>query len=405
MTPAQHLHALDWDTLIAGMRAGAGTHARREVGVWALEKLREALGEDWPQRWYDKNDALPAFLQHPATDALAYAELVETALRLDALSGVLRVRRLLRDWRGDLALIRQLHVVLQLQVATLARAVGASAEFEAPTELPTTARPADVIVQLGEDRFITEVFSVYSDDKAAEAIRYDVDLGRRLNLAALAHDVALSGHWDVRLSPDETGRLLEEVDQAIAHVAAGGPAENVTRPGIELLLAPGTALEEGVILEGPDTAAAGWRRAGGVILGKAEDWRGSELPVWLRFDLLDGTGLFSDWAAQPIARKADWMAALLAEALKDTQTAGVVMTCGTQLQPGAWEETYTGPGGVVALRRRLDEARARETFIVPLSPTGARQAALWRRMYEAESGWTAQALERAGLPGLPEIRL
>ncbi|MGW1917628.1 hypothetical protein ACWCQS_45015 [Streptomyces sp. NPDC002076] len=404
MTSAQG-NAPDWDTLIADVCTGAGSRARHQVGAWALERIRTALGEDWPQRWHSQNGSLPPFLRDASTHAFAYAQLIETALRLHVLPDVLRFKRLLKDWRRHLEPIRQLHVALQLEVAVLARATGGSVEFETPTKLPTTTRPADVVLAHGEDRIITEVFSVYSDLSTAGAMSYDINLGRRLHLATLMHDVVVSGHWDVRLDGEETDRLIDEVQQACARVATGGPAETVTRPGIELRLAPGPRPEGEVVLEGPETRAAGWRRARQLIRDKAHDWQGSPLPVWLRFDLLDGTGLLSDWATKPLDRKTDWIAALLTEALHDTQTAGVVMSCGQELWPGADEETYVGPNGLTGLRRHLDDVRVREIFIVPLSHTGAQQTALWQRMYEAEPGWTDLALQSADLPALSETRL
>ncbi len=49
--------------------------------------VRETLSEDWPQRWHARLGYLPAFIRDPATDAWAYAELIETGLRLDRLAG------------------------------------------------------------------------------------------------------------------------------------------------------------------------------------------------------------------------------------------------------------------------------------------------------------------------------
>jgi hypothetical protein len=88
------------------------------------------------------------------------------------------------------------------------------------------------------------------------------------------------------------------------------------------------------------------------------------VPVWLRFDLLDGTWLFSDWAQRPLPDKTKWMAALMAEAFAGTDIAGVVVSCGSRIDPSAQDETYAGTGRVVGLRRRLDSLRVRETIIV-----------------------------------------
>lgn len=125
--------------------------------------------------------------------------------------------------------------------------------------------------------------------------------------------------------------------------------------------------------------------------------------MWLRLDLLDGTWLFSEWAQKELADKTKWMAALLAEAVGDAGTAGVVVSCGQQVGPSAATEQSTEAGGIVGLRRRLDALRMRETIIVPLSPDGARQAALWRDLYDAEPGWLGEALRSMSLPGITAI--
>jgi hypothetical protein len=204
--------------------------------------------------------------------------------------------------------------------------------------------------------------------------------------------------------PDGTEELLLQVQQAAAAVLADGVPRDVNRPDIEFHLASwsdpnGTE----VVLEGPSTPGAEWRRAHGIINGKAHDWVGSPLPVWLRFDLLDGTWLFSNWAQRPLPDKTEWMAALMTDAVAGTDVAGVVVSCGSRLDPSAQDESYAGTGGIIGLRRHLDPLRARETIIVPLSKVGAGHQRLWVSLYDAEPGWMPAALRSAALPGLQDI--
>ena len=104
--------------------------------------------------------------------------------------------------------------------------------------------------------------------------------------------------------------------------------------------------------------------------------------------------------------KTEWMAALLAEAVGDAGTAGVVVSCGQQIGPGAATEDYRGNGGISGIsgmRRRLDALRTREIIIVPLTPGAAGQASLWRDMYDAEPGWMERQMRAASLPGITAI--
>ena len=399
MTPVEK-DTPTWDALIAAVRSGTGTDARHDVGEWAMQRVRETLGEDWPQRWHARLGCLPAFIRDPATDALAYAELIETGLRLDRLAGTLRLTRLTRQWSRQLELIQLRHGRLQLEVAALARSRGAAAEFE--TEFPEVSRPADVVITEGHWPLIAECFCIYNDVPTRDALAYDRDLGIRLQMIAL--DLKLAGHWDVRLPAAETAGLLAEVERVAAQVSADGHERTVTRPGIELRLgswAPPETPE--ATLEGPTTRAQGWPRARGIIGGKAQDWKGASVPVWLRFDLLDGTWLFSDWAQRSLPEKTEWMAALAAEAIGDAGTAGVVVSCGPLIDTSGAAEDYTGTGGIAGLRRRLGALQVRETIVVPLSPAGARHGRLWRDLYDAEPQWLADALRAASLPGIDAI--
>jgi hypothetical protein len=401
MTPAT-TDPLDWDALIARVRGGHGSDARRQVGAWAMAQVRKALGERWPQRWLARYGTLPAFAWDPASDAFAYAQLVETGLRLHALDGALRLPTVISHWSSQLEDISTRHAWIQLEVAALARFHGAAVEFETPLQLPATERPADVVLTTEDAQLVAECFCIYTDQDTRESAAYDREFGFRLSMIGL--DMRLSGHYDVRLPKEETEQLLSDVEQAAAGVQADGVPRDVTRPGIEIHLAPWS--EPGdteVTLEGPVTPGAEWRRARGKIHDKAQDWEDSPVPAWLRFDLLDGTWLFSDWAQRPLPDKTMWMAALITEALAGTGVAGVVVSCGPRLDTASPDETYAAAGGISGLRRRLDPLRARETIIVPLSTAGAKTAPMWTSLYDLEPRWLDDALMRASLPGVDDI--
>ncbi len=221
-----------------------------------MERVREVLGEDWLRRWVTRHGRLPTFLADPSTDAVAYAELVEIGLRLASLADVVRLRRLTKEWSRHLEEIRTRHVRLQLEVAGLARAFGAAVEFEAP--VGGLRRPADVLITTAPGPLIAECFCVYSDQETRQALSYDRDLGLRLELMAVEHDLVLSGYWGVRLLPADTDALLGEAAIAAAQAAADRASRTVTRPGIELVLTPGPpSAGETVTFTGPRTASPG----------------------------------------------------------------------------------------------------------------------------------------------------
>lgn len=88
--------------------------------------------EDWPRRWHERAGLWAAFVLDPARNPYAYAQLVETELRLHSLAATMRLRSLTKELSRQLELIRMLHTSLQLEVAALARSLGADVEFETP---------------------------------------------------------------------------------------------------------------------------------------------------------------------------------------------------------------------------------------------------------------------------------
>ncbi len=79
-----------------------------------MAQVRKALGERWPQRWLARYGTLPAFAWDPASDAFAYAQLVETGLRLHALDGTLRLPTVISHWSSQLEDISTRHAWIHL---------------------------------------------------------------------------------------------------------------------------------------------------------------------------------------------------------------------------------------------------------------------------------------------------
>jgi hypothetical protein len=280
-------------------------------------------------------------------------------------------------------------------------------EFEKPFDLRSgSLRPADVIVSSESEQFIVECFCVYTEHETVSAMDYDRDFSFRLVMAAIERDVSISGHWDVRLPPEETIQLLAEATAAMEEVRATQRTASIQWPDVDLHIEPGPASsDQAVRLVGPTTTSSSWRRAREIIDGKAQDWANAPLPVWLRVDLLDGTWLLSQWAQRDLPGKTQWMTSLLSEALNGGQAAGVVITGGPQINPSAAIEDYTSQADAVGMRRHLDALRMRETIIVPLTELGRRHAAVWRTLYDSEPDWIENALRAASLPGLAGIEV
>jgi hypothetical protein len=58
-----------------------------------------------------------------------------------------------------------LHTSLQLEVAALACSLGADVEFETPTRLLATSRPAGIVISAKDMPLTAECFCIYSDQE------------------------------------------------------------------------------------------------------------------------------------------------------------------------------------------------------------------------------------------------
>ena len=135
--PPDTSRAPTWDSLIADVRSGPGSDARHNVGAWAMDRVRAALGETWPQRWHARHGRLPQFVADAANNALAYAQLVETGLRLERLAGTLRLKSLTNEWSRD---PQEIRLLLALGGDDHVRGASSSS-LNASAFTPTTTQP------------------------------------------------------------------------------------------------------------------------------------------------------------------------------------------------------------------------------------------------------------------------
>jgi hypothetical protein len=215
-----------------------------------------------------------------------------------------------------------------------AEALNNIADMISRTAAPATARPY-------YEQALAIAISITAQHEQAR-ITGEVGAGKKVSVRTVLAGLDASRHVIIYLPNPVIG--VRGIHETVVATFGGTP----DRSGFHL--APWTPPDgTEVTLAGPNTPAAGWRRARGIINGKAQDWVGSPVPVWLRFDLLDGTWLFSDWAQRSLPDKTEWMAALVAEAVADTGVVGAVVSTGPALDPKAAEGHCIGTGGAVGL--------------------------------------------------------
>jgi len=120
-----------WEQLRAAMFDNLRSAECNEVGAWSMDVLAGAFGEKWPALAADRNaDLLHATVYGASTHFIAYAQIVELALRLRIFEDHVGIAAVRNQLRRDLRFEAWHHARLQLEVAALAVACGHSISLE-----------------------------------------------------------------------------------------------------------------------------------------------------------------------------------------------------------------------------------------------------------------------------------
>jgi hypothetical protein len=368
------------------------------TGRWVLDTLETILGSGWPSVVQAKapDGGAPA-LAYGSTHTVAYAELLELAVRLtliDGLPGHAKLRAALAsDPRPDVLA----HTRTQLEVATLALRAGHDLVLEPSTG---NRRPADVSFELEGNQVVVETRVVLTSDPWRHASRQTDKAFELISGLERSLGIRVEGDISRLLEPTELEQLEWTIAQHAALVTIGAVAPPVRLFGAHLQVVPrGDEPANG--LTGPQMTGDSWARVGSRIQQKAEIARESGAN-WLRLDALNGLWQFTHWAAATLPAKLEALTAIARPALGALD--GLVISSGLLLNQGDLpDDDFNARDGGAILRRRVSPLRVRETLVIPTVSTPPKTAEFWRGVYAAEPTWLAWALERLALPSPPAI--
>jgi hypothetical protein len=378
--------------------------AWREVGLWAIDRLSERLGEDWPERAWKKNGRLPAGMAWAGSHTAAYVELIELALRLELLcdrEGFADVcRPLKRDPRED----QIPHLRLELEVGTLAARVGCGVRFERP--IPDSSKTSDIIIDLEDGQsLLVEARVLLPDERSVDISRFTDEAFESIRLTCQKYEVECSGEMTELLDEEKFAELLDAVETQARLVRAGAIAPPVRLHGANLQVT-GRGAGPGKGLYGPALSGDLWPRIADRLDQKARQTEGAQ-NVWLRICALQGLWLFTHWANLDLPGKLATMRQNMLSGLSDhPHVDGVVISSASAWPQGTiTDDQYNVDACGYALRRHIPPIMARETLIVPLN-AGAQttsHARIWRGLYDSEPEWLDYALGKFDLPAVAEI--
>ena len=372
--------------------------------MWAIDRLSKRLGDDWPRRTWEKNGQLPGGMAWAVGHPVAYFELIELALWLEALCDregfADLLRTLKRDPREDVIP----HLRLELEVGALAAAAGYGVRFERP--IADSTKTSDITIDLGEGQsLLVEARVILPDDRAVAINRFTDHTFQSIQNICQQHAVECSGELTEVMDDFELAELLDNIATHARLVKVGGVTPPLLLHGATLQVRQReTASDKG--LHGPALTGDLWPRIADRLDQKARQTEGAQ-NVWLRICALQGLWLFTHWASLPLADKLATMRQNIVSQLSDhPHVDGVVISSAS-----AWPQGTISPDecedelGGYALRCAIPPMMARETLIVPLQPYPETRgyARVWRDLYAFEADWLDHALAKFDLPMVSEI--
>jgi hypothetical protein len=379
------------------------SQAWRRAGVWAVDRLSKHLGDEWPQRTWEKHGQLPGGMALATGHPVAYFELIELALWLEILcdrEGFADVLRPLKqDPRDDVVP----HVRLELEVAALAAAADYGVRFERP--IAGSTKTSDITIDLDNgESLLVEAKVIHQDDRAVAINRFTDQAFHGIQDICTEHEVECTGELTEVIDDLELAELLDSVETHARLVMAGGITPRLVLHGASLQVSQREASDKG--LHGPALTGDIWPRIADRLDQKARQTHGAK-NVWLRIVALQGLWLFTQWGSLPLADKLATMRRNILSQLSDhPHVDGVVISSASAwpqgtITPDQYQHDFSGH----ALRRAIPPMLARETLIIPLhhDPATRKYAQVWSDLYASEPDWLDHALAQFDLPMISEI--
>lgn len=393
--------APSWE-LLADLGGTAFTAEGRVVHTWAFDVLRQHLGPGWPRLAWQRQGVIPGELLLAGSHSIATAQLLGLATRLERFSANSSFGPVIRELRRNPTASRWRHFLLQLEVGRAGVAAGLEVSFEPP--VTGTSRFADVEWRSPTTPpTLIETTSLFRDDVAIRAERYETWLKERVVRIEFDHQVNIAVELTAHAEPDAIEAWLAALNQASQDLV-GDAVVTVSGPGVVARVQRTPFPEQTPVFVGAIVEGDAWRRLARTLAGKARQSAGPH-PTWLRVDVLDGLWQFTPWAQLPLSDRLELIAPVLREHLAaQAHLEGVVLSGGplVALSEPPDEDVEAALG--VALRRKLSAHQVREMLIVGFRDTAEAGLGRWAAAYRSEPQWLDADLIAVDLPPVQSWR-
>lgn len=370
---------------------------RREVGLWAVDRLEQYLGPDWAGLAFANDPSLRHLLVWSGAHVDAVFFVVELAVRLELLNDVPGIAKIRSQLKTDVKYALAGHAQLQLETATFARQSGTQVRLE--VKACRGRSPADLMVAVGDQSMPAEAKVLFTDDE----FHVISNVSDRLASARMA--IELRHHASLQVTvdrvPDDVDAVIDFMEQtAIASLLTAEVVER-EQDGVHVVAFPSDKPDRSRFA-GPPIGGDAWERLGAALREKAGK-RYADRPAWLRLDVRNGLWQFTPWATLPLADKAAMAVDQVRRELGGYKVAGAVLSSGCLRPPGPVDEDtwHASSGTASALRRCVPAGRVRETIILPVDSRYYDEACWWFALYDlVEPAWLEAALRELDLPAI-----
>lgn len=397
---------LTWFHLKGLMRFSQQSEQGKQLGLWSLEVLEDALGERWLSTTKVRDSGLDKILYWAAYRNDFLLEIVEFALALSTLEHTQGFAKVCRDLTRDTTFDRFWHSRAMFQLGRQALMLGHDVTFE--SKMPNCTSPVDVVM-IPKDgiELRCEVFCIFRSESVVEENERAERIYESIQQSALNERVVIDARW--KTMPDEptSQALLKQIQDLAEIVGQTGEVRGIDHDCMDAVISPAQGELGGLgNYSGPIVQGEGLERVLGKLRGKIRQ-TGPSGANWIFMEVNDDLWQLTRWSMEPLDVKLEMISPWMVELLRESSWChGIVLTSGiTTALLSHTEETVTALDGGYALRRCFEPGnlRVRETMIIPASLKVGNESRIWYKLLADEGDWLESALREHNLPNIDEV--
>lgn len=398
--------SLTWAHLKGLMRFSQRSGKGKELGLWSLEVLEQALGEDWLSTTRTMDSGVDRIFWWADSRNDFLLEIAEFAIALTDLKDVQGFAKVRKDLKNDATLGRFWHSRAMCQLGRQAFMAGHQITFE--KKIKGFRSPVDLVISSKDaPELRCEVFCIFRSESVVNGSERSDRISDKIERIASTERVMFDGQW--KSMPDDATlqSLFEQIQDLAEIVGRTGETHKLDHVCIDATISPSNGRPGGLgNYSGPIVQGVGLERVLDKLRGKINQVHSSGAN-WIYMEVNDDLWQFTKWAEEPLGKKLEMISPWLVELLGESNWChGIIFTSGvTTALLLHTDETIESPDRSYALRRCSEPGsqRVRETMIIPAGLDMGDESRIWYKLLANERDWLEWALRQHNLPNIDDV--